>query len=282
MKSYYSCEPTLNDDQVIDFLKDGYLALKGVVPDEINAKARDFLLKNTSHEPNEILSEDWFIDHVIKNPQATGAVRSLLGMNFGLPPMMSNHRTEYPTEAGGWHRDGNSKFDCELWNLQVFYLPSVCTIDMGPTELVPGSHLLYSANDHLGHIDRIRNTEYMLGNAGSIFITNYAIWHRRSSSQWATTAGVRNLLKYNYHRTVPPNRDWLIEPNFNIGNASFLPAPDQGYFRDRFLAASHIAERFFWLCGKHAQFALKGGQTWPIGTGSRSGERTPYGVPDGI
>ena len=94
-------------------------------------RARAFLEKNSSHEPTEILYEDWFLDGVIKNPQAAGAVRSLLGVNFGLPLLMSNHRVEYPTEAQGWHRDGNSKFTHELRNLQVFYLPQDCTMEMG-------------------------------------------------------------------------------------------------------------------------------------------------------
>lgn len=36
-------------------------------------------------EPIEILEEDCFAENVICNPEAAGAVRSLRGMNFGLP-----------------------------------------------------------------------------------------------------------------------------------------------------------------------------------------------------
>ena len=282
MKQYYSCEPTLNDNQIIDFVKDGYTVLEGVIPSDINKETMAFLKENESNEPNEILSEEWFIDNVIKNVEVVGIVRSLLGNDFGLPPMMSNHRIEYPTVAGGWHRDGNSQFNCELWNLQVFYLPQPCTIEMGPTEILPGSHLLYSANDHLNHLDRIRGTEYMMGSPGSIFITNYSIWHRRSSSMWSETSGVRNLLKYNYHRTEHPNRDWLSDVGFDIGSADFVPERGRGYFRDHFFAATHVAERFLWLCGEDAEFERKGGQTWPIGLGSRTGTKRMYGVPEGL
>ncbi len=37
------CEPTLNDQQVIDFCRNGYLTLPGAVPEEINRKVVDYL-----------------------------------------------------------------------------------------------------------------------------------------------------------------------------------------------------------------------------------------------
>ena len=45
-------------------------------------------------EPIEILEEDWFAENVICNPEAAGAVRSLRGMNFGLPSLISSHRDD--------------------------------------------------------------------------------------------------------------------------------------------------------------------------------------------
>ncbi|NQZ68730.1 MAG: hypothetical protein HRT89_11750, partial [Lentisphaeria bacterium] len=92
----YNCEPTLTDKDVMDFCRKGFLMLEGVVPDEINQKTIAYLEENPSHEPKAILDEDWFIEHVIKNPQAVGAVRSLLGSDFLLPDLMSNHRRVCP------------------------------------------------------------------------------------------------------------------------------------------------------------------------------------------
>ena len=90
MKTYYDCEPTLSDVEVLELCKQGYIRLEAIVPEEVNARVRAFLAENSSHEPTEILHEDWFVEGVIKNPQAAGAVRSLLGVNFGLPLLMSN------------------------------------------------------------------------------------------------------------------------------------------------------------------------------------------------
>lgn len=85
----YDCAPTLTDNQVLEFCQQGFLMLEGVVPDEVNRRTFAYLEENTYYEPAEILKEDWFVNNVIGNPQAAGAVRSLLGKNFGLPIMMS-------------------------------------------------------------------------------------------------------------------------------------------------------------------------------------------------
>ena len=119
----YDCEPTLTDGQVLQFCTHGFLVLNGVVPDEINRRTIEYLEANTYYEPTEILRDDWFVENVILNPQAAGAVRSLLGMNFGLPILMSQHRGQCPSPPQGWHRDGGSKCGPDLNYLQVFYYP---------------------------------------------------------------------------------------------------------------------------------------------------------------
>ena len=78
--------------QKLYFDKETHLLLKGVVPDDINRKTTEYLESHSSYEPTEIMEEDWFVEGVGKNPQAAGAVRSLLGANFKLPVIVSNHR----------------------------------------------------------------------------------------------------------------------------------------------------------------------------------------------
>ena len=140
----YDCPPTLTDSQVLDVCKQGYLVLEGVVPEEINRRTVEFVDNNPVIEPTEILDEDWFVEGVICQPEAAGAVRSLLGRNFVLPILMSNHRTHMPLEAQRWHRDGGSQYGPAQHYLQVFYYPETCTREMGPTELAArlAPHLL--------------------------------------------------------------------------------------------------------------------------------------------
>ena len=211
-------QPTLTDSEVLDFCKNGYLLLDGVVPDEINRRAVEFLDNDTYFEPTSILAEDWFMENVILNPAAGGAIRSLLGAGFTTPVLMSNHRVHMPREAQHWHRDGQSRYGPSLHYLQVFYYPEACTPEMGPTEVIPGSHYLFQHASFMGHYGGMRHSVKTAASAGSIFLTVYSIWHRRSAS---TAQGVRNLLKYNYWRTAPPVRDWIIEPDFDFRMADY-------------------------------------------------------------
>ena len=267
----YDCPPTLTDSQVLDVCKQGYLVLEGVVPEEINRRTVEFVDNNPVIEPTEILDEDWFVEGVICQPEAAGAVRSLLGRNFVLPILMSNHRTHMPLEAQRWHRDGGSQYGPAQHYLQVFYYPETCTREMGPTELLPGSHHIFSLSRQMAHYGKIKSSAYAAVPAGSIIITVYSIWHRRSDS---TASGIRNMLKYNYWRTVPPERDWIIDPDFDVMTAdyTFIGPGTRQQFRDCYDAA----EMFFWLSGKHDDFQVMGGQGWPIPANRKT---KPLGFP---
>ena len=267
----YNCPPTLTDTQVLEFCKKGYLILEGVVPDEVNRRTVSYLDEHPHSEPTEVLDEAWFVESVICQPQAAGAVRALLGRNLALPILMSNHRTQMPAPAQSWHRDGGSQYGPAIHYLQVFYYPETCPREMGPTELLPGSHHLFSHSGLMSHYGGIKGSVYAAVPAGSIIITQYAIWHRRSVS---TATGIRNLLKYNYWRTAPPERDWRIEPDFDFATADYALAGPR--FREQFRDTYDAAEMFFWLCGKADEFQLMGGQGWPV-PGTRNDK--PFGFP---
>ena len=43
MKPTYDCDPTLNDSEVLEFCKNGFLLLENVVPDDVNEKTLGFM-----------------------------------------------------------------------------------------------------------------------------------------------------------------------------------------------------------------------------------------------
>jgi len=271
MKSY-DCAPTLNDSQVLEFCKRGYLKLEGVVPESINARTRRFRETHAGTEIHEILDEPWFVEGVLQNPEAAGAVRSLLGHDFLLPHLMFTHRSTAPFEAQGWHRDGFAQHGIPLNYLQVFYYPQDTPSELGPTEFLPGSHFLYAPGRQMGHYDRIAGSFVSAAPAGSIWITAYTIWHRRPR---AAGNGMRDMLKYNYFRQSPPARDWVHEPGFDAKTADYA-APFGPTFREQFRDAYDAAEMFAWLCGRHQDYTVIGGQAWPLPATYPSGERAGY------
>ena len=149
------------------------------------AEAADLERIRASHEPSTIFLEDWFIKHVLLNPQVTGAIRSLLGKNVGLPVLVSHHRSQCPSQAQGWHQDADHIFGPELRFLEVFYFPQDTPIELGPTELVPGSHIQRTSReaDEAG--------VFCAGPAGTIGIHHQSILHRRGQS---SATGLRRHL----------------------------------------------------------------------------------------
>jgi hypothetical protein len=279
----FDCEPTLTDAQVLKFCREGHLFLPGVVSDEINQRTLDHLNGKSpanpsyipegfttedlerirySHEPSTILLEDWYIEHVLLNPQLTGALRSLLGKQAGLPVLVSNHRVECPAEPQGWHHDADHVFGPELNFLEVFYFPQDTPKEMGPTDVVPGSHIRPTTPkpDEEGLA--------CAGPAGSIGIHSQSILHRRGRS---TATGVRQMLKYNYWRTTPPQRDWIVEPDFDFRTADYGGHGSARYY----------AHMFYWLCGKGREYRIIGGQGWPWKTANQIGPSYGYGATDG-
>ena len=248
MATTHDCAPTLTDSQVLEFCKKGFLILDGVVPDEINRRVCEYCDEHDGAVPSE---EDWYIENVTLNPQAAGAIRSVLGKDFTYPTQLGNTRIQCPAGMeGGWHTDGGSSYIPGLDSLQVFYYPQDTPIELGPTELLPESHFLFNLQCWMRHYGRIRGAVSTAGSAGTIFLTIYRIWHRRTAS---TATAIRNQMKYWYTRTVPPERDWIREPGFEPRYAKGRPA--LYYFhREHHRAINDAAELFYWMCGLEDEY----------------------------
>jgi len=282
-KRTFDCEPTLTDSQVLEFCREGYLFLEGVVPDEINQRTCEYLegripadpdwmpddmpradleRMRQTHEPSTICLESWFVEHVLLNAELAGAIRSLLGKNVGLPVLISNHSVECPRPSQGWHQDKNHVLGPQLEFVEVFYFPQDTPIELGPTEVVPGTHI--------GPIQRDADYEGvpMNGPAGTLGLHHQSIIHRRGAS---TATGRRHMLKYIYWRTVPPQQDWIAEPDFDLSTAYY----------GRHDAARYVAHMFYWLRGKADEFRIIGAQAWPWRTANQIGPSYGFGRKEG-
>ncbi|HXW81587.1 MAG TPA: phytanoyl-CoA dioxygenase family protein [Acidimicrobiales bacterium] len=241
----------MDDHEVLDFCRNGYLMLERVVPEEVNAQVMEYCQEHAGDRGEIPVGEPWYVSAVTLNPALTGVVRSLLGRDFAYLDRAATHRSEGAQPAQRWHRDGGAVHGPRVDCLQVFYLPQETTLEMGPTEVLPGSHHLFQQPQYMAHYERIRGAVYASAPAGSIFVTHYAIWHRRSRS---VSPGVRNLLKFWYLRTTPPRRDWARCSDFTLEQAFHLPGGNS-FGREMHLVRNQAAEMMYWLAGEHDVFA---------------------------
>ena len=205
------CEPTLTDQQIIQFCRDGYMEFPGAVSKDITDRALDYVAENPDYamQPVPLLNESWFTDGLIFAPVVAGAVRSLLGAGFGLPWMLANHVGKCPdAKPLGWHVDGGNMHTWALNYLQVFCLMQDTTEEMGPTEVLPGSHFVLGQSALVTHYGAIRGTKKCVGPVGTVFLTCYPIWHRRSKA--TATGTTRHLfIIISFHRALKSNHDRL-------------------------------------------------------------------------
>jgi hypothetical protein len=112
------------------------------------------------------------------------------------------------------------------------------------------------------------NYDFADGPAGTLGVHHQSILHRRGVS---TATGIRHMLKYNYWRTSPPQRDWVVEPDFDFQTASY-----GGHNQARY-----VAHMFYWLCGRADEFRIVGGQAWPWSSPNQIGRSYGYGASGG-
>lgn len=246
----FDCEPSMNDHDVLDFCRYGYIMLERVVPDEVNARVMAYCDQYAGVRGEITIAEPWYVSAVTLNPSVAGVVRSLLGRDFAYLDRAATHRSEGAQPEQRWHRDGGAVHGPRVDCLQVFYLPQETTVDMGPTEVLPGSHHLFQIPQYMAHYSRIRGAVVAAAPAGSIFVTHYGIWHRRSRS---ISPQVRNLLKFWYLRTTPPRRDWARCSDFTLEQAFHLPGGNK-FGREEHLVRNQAVEMMYWLSGEHDVF----------------------------
>jgi hypothetical protein len=233
----------MTDREVARFVNLGYLILEGVVPDAVNREIYGFI--QSGREGGQNLFQSGLIDYVTLNPECLGVVRSLLGEGFEVPANYHVHHTGPGTLC--WHSDGISDRRCQLHSLQNYYFPQEVRTDMGPTVILPGSHLRQVNRDALAHYGRIRGARLVTVPAGSVVFTHYSLWHAREPHRGGPE---RYMIKYAYRRTTPPRRDWITDRDEVTGDALFMQdrQPYTGefeFYRERFIRR----QLFNWLCG---------------------------------
>jgi hypothetical protein len=194
-------QPTMTDDQVMDFIFRGYVILEGVIPDAFNRHCETF----QGGRITEFVNTPEFRREVFLRPEVAGVPRTLLGPNFFAPISAHHHLYEAPHQGQTWHSDGISESDFGVHHLQCYYYPQDVKLEDGPTMVLPGSHQRLVDREAIAHYGDILGQLSMVVPAGTVVLTHYGIWHKAGPK---LNDKRRGMIKFSYFRNAQPKRDW--------------------------------------------------------------------------
>jgi hypothetical protein len=162
----------VGDAGLQQYLRDGYLTLHPQMPSGFHKQIYgqvDDIFKEEGNPGNNLLPRIPALSQVLSHPEVDGALTGILGPNYLVDAHRHCHDRPPHTEAQHLHMDSWSRRHHRTRWAMAFYYPQATTVEMGPSGVVPGSHYLNRRPE--------REPVALEGDAGTIVIVHYDIWH---------------------------------------------------------------------------------------------------------
>ena len=209
----------LDVQEMMKFTSDGFVRLDRAVPHELNEHV---LSELDAYEGSGYKYWDTSatIRRVFQLPRLCGALRSLVG-----PDPVYNHSFVHIVppnylQAQDWHADAVIDTRPLRFDVLVMYFPQDTPQEMGPTLVLPGSHLRDIRFGSIAHYRNIVGQQHLACSAGTVFIAHSDIWH---CAQPNATDRKRYMFKMRLQ--LAPGREqraWFNTEGY--GNADVLEA----------------------------------------------------------
>ena len=193
----------LTDEQMRDFIINGYVKVKTDFPPSFHesiCQQVDTMFEETGNLGNNLLPAIPEIQEVFDNPVVHGAMQGVLGSDYVLHPHRYCHFNQQGSEGQNFHKDSYAgdeqirRHRCR-WTM-AFYYPQDVTEDMGPTAVLPGSQY-YETGESAHEQPEVA----LCGEAGTVTIVHYDLWHRAMPNQ---SDKKRYMLKFLFIRLDEP------------------------------------------------------------------------------
>lgn len=223
----------LTDDQVRQFLVQGYVQLNVDLPREVHEavyRKVDEATLNRGHVGNNVYPTVPELREVYESPAVRGALASVLGPSY----IMHQHRYLHGNHPGQnaeprWHKDSYWGYYRKVrshrsWWAMIMYYPQDTREENGPTSILPGRqhYLGRDANDDRGCVK-------VTGSAGTFFLVHYDIWHAAAPN---TSDKRRYMSKFEFLRLDTPKA--LGGPTWNCSDRRWRePSEHTAPFRHR-------------------------------------------------
>jgi hypothetical protein len=162
----------LTAEQMARFVCDGFIAFPGFVPAELNARV---------HADQEAGIGHWDKSSAIREVFEWAPVKGILQSLVGEHPVY-DHSALHVVRAGQkeaqiWHADSILDARPLAFDIQAMYFSHDAPPEMGPTLILPGSHLRRVSNLSIGRYKNIVGQRQLDATAGSIAFLHHGIWH---------------------------------------------------------------------------------------------------------
>ncbi|MGO4544952.1 HEAT repeat domain-containing protein [Paenibacillus sp. 2TAB23] len=211
----------LTDEQIVQFITNGYLVLQNELPNELHQKVMSQIhtvLMEEGNPGNNILPRVPDIQAFFETPVVRGALTGILGPNYYMHPHRHCHYNQPANQNPGgglWHKDGywSAMRSHRPWWAMIFYYTQDITEELGPTAVMPGSQY----NEHFPGDDK----PFLLptGPAGTMVLVHFDLWHKASLN---TSNQDRYMLKFQFARLEAPT-----SPTWDNENNSFQVSAGQ-------------------------------------------------------
>ena len=207
-------EPKLfNDEQMRQFIADGYVIFKPHVPDNLHETIRQklqFMVDEEFNYGNNVLPRVPEMDRILNSPEVRGALISVLGPGYiEHPHRFCHYITSDATQrtlAQNCHQDSYTPLGRPRQHYprfaRIMYYPQDSPVEIGPTHAIPGTQYHKRLTDK----DR-QNAIPIAGKAGTVSITHFDIGHAAGINALRQP---RHMIKFIYVRAEEPT-----EPSWN-------------------------------------------------------------------
>ena len=198
----------LSDQEMQKFIRDGYVSVRVDLPSSFHDtlyEKTEKMFSSVGNPGNNLLPRLPEIQQVFSDPAVHGAMVSILGPDYYLHPHRHCHENTPDSGEQGMHKDSlhNSRFAVDdnhrhhhtRWAM-AFYYPQDSLVEIGPTAIWPRSQY-FNTQPPLERSDELA----LVGEAGTVAIVNYDVFHRKMLNQSEKT---RYMMKFLFTRMSEP------------------------------------------------------------------------------
>ncbi len=222
----------LNDEQMQHFIVNGYINIKTDLPADFHEaifQQTEAVFEKEGNPGNNLIPRIPDIQEIFDHPVVDGALAGLVGPNYYTHPHRHCHYNPPGSSGQRLHKDSWTRRRHPTRWVMAFYYPQDTPEVRGPTGILPQSQCYNSQPDNG------QEELPLAGEAGSITIVHYDLWHRAMPNHTETN---RYMMKFLFTRMEEPNG-----PSWNNEGAEWGHSDDGQRLMWKHLWAWHLGTR---------------------------------------